>query len=160
MMASRGMGAIRASKMPKKEVIRRKDNPHDVDKYAGGGMTVRGPRGPAGPEEADGPGTPKGPGSLAGKYSTLLPSQLQAAKAKAKSLGQTQTVQAITEEEGLRQRLKGFKKGGDVWSTPRPQKLGKSKELTEYQKNAAKSRARRKGRPYPNLIDNMWAAKD
>jgi hypothetical protein len=37
MMASRGMGAIRASKMPKKQVIHRKDEPQDVDMYADGG---------------------------------------------------------------------------------------------------------------------------
>ena len=37
MMASRGMGAIRPSKMPKKKVIRRKDDPNDVDMYADGG---------------------------------------------------------------------------------------------------------------------------
>ena len=39
MMASRGMGAIRASKMPKKKVIQRKDDPNDVDMYAEGGKT-------------------------------------------------------------------------------------------------------------------------
>ena len=37
MMASRGMGAIRASKMPKKKVIQRTDDPNDVDMYAEGG---------------------------------------------------------------------------------------------------------------------------
>ena len=37
MMASRGMGAIRASKMPKKKVIHRTDDPNDVDMYADGG---------------------------------------------------------------------------------------------------------------------------
>ena len=37
MMASRGMGAIRASKMPKKKVIQRKDDPNSVDMYAEGG---------------------------------------------------------------------------------------------------------------------------
>ena len=37
MMASRGMGAIRASKMPKKKVIHRTDDPNDVDMYAKGG---------------------------------------------------------------------------------------------------------------------------
>lgn len=37
MMASRGMGAIRPSKMPKKKVIQRTDNPNDVDVYAEGG---------------------------------------------------------------------------------------------------------------------------
>jgi len=39
MRASRGMGAIAPSKMPKKEVIHRTDNPNDVDLYAKGGMT-------------------------------------------------------------------------------------------------------------------------
>jgi hypothetical protein len=37
MMASRGMGAIKASKMPEKKVIHRKDDPNDVDYYAEGG---------------------------------------------------------------------------------------------------------------------------
>jgi hypothetical protein len=37
MMPSRGMGAIAPSKMPKKKVIRRKDDPNDVDMYAEGG---------------------------------------------------------------------------------------------------------------------------
>lgn len=39
MMASRGMGAISPSKMPKKKVIQRKDDPNDVDMYAKGGTT-------------------------------------------------------------------------------------------------------------------------
>ena len=39
MMPSRGMGAIAPSKMPKKKVIHRKDNPNDVDMYAEGGAT-------------------------------------------------------------------------------------------------------------------------
>jgi hypothetical protein len=33
------MGAIAPSKMPKKKVIHRKDNPNDVDMYAKGGAT-------------------------------------------------------------------------------------------------------------------------
>jgi hypothetical protein len=37
MMASRGMGAIRPSKMPKKKVIHRTDDPNTVDMYAEGG---------------------------------------------------------------------------------------------------------------------------
>ena len=37
MMASRGMGAIRPSKMPNKKVIHRKDDPNNVDMYAEGG---------------------------------------------------------------------------------------------------------------------------
>lgn len=37
MLASRGMGAIKPSKMPKKKVIHRTDDPNDVDYYAEGG---------------------------------------------------------------------------------------------------------------------------
>ena len=37
MRASRGMGDMKASKMPKAKTIRRKDNPDDVTMYAKGG---------------------------------------------------------------------------------------------------------------------------
>ena len=37
MRASRGMGAINPSKMPGKKIIKRKDNPNDVELYAEGG---------------------------------------------------------------------------------------------------------------------------
>lgn len=37
MRASRGMGAIRPSKMPKAKTVVRKDNPNDVTMYAKGG---------------------------------------------------------------------------------------------------------------------------
>ena len=36
-MASRGMGAIRPSKMPKGKTVVRKDNPNDVEVYKEGG---------------------------------------------------------------------------------------------------------------------------
>lgn len=36
MRASRGMGDIRPSKMPKRKMIKRTDNPDDVASYAGG----------------------------------------------------------------------------------------------------------------------------
>ena len=38
MMASRGMGDINPSKMPKKKVIERTDNPNSVDMYKKGGL--------------------------------------------------------------------------------------------------------------------------
>lgn len=41
MMPSRGMGAISPSKMPKKKVIRRTDDPNDVDMYAKGGRVKK-----------------------------------------------------------------------------------------------------------------------
>jgi len=44
-----------------------------------------------------------------------------------------------------------------VWDKPNPKK--KSKSLTPSQKTSAKARAKKAGRPYPNLIDNMAAAR-
>lgn len=41
MRASRGMGAINPSKMPKKKVIKRKDKPDLVDFYAEGGKVSK-----------------------------------------------------------------------------------------------------------------------
>lgn len=44
------------------------------------------------------------------------------------------------------------------WKKPSPKK-GKSKPLTAEQKEEAKARAKKAGRPYPNLVDNMAVAK-
>jgi hypothetical protein len=44
-----------------------------------------------------------------------------------------------------------------VWEKPSPK--GKSKSLTSSQKASAKAKAKAAGRPYPNLVDNMNAAK-
>jgi len=84
MMPSRGMGDISPSKMPKKKVIHRTDNPDDVDLYA---------------------------------------------------------------------------KGGEVWDKPRPKGLGKPKKMSSEKKAKAKEMAKAAGRPYPNLVDNMRAAR-
>jgi hypothetical protein len=45
-----------------------------------------------------------------------------------------------------------------VWDKPNPKKK-KSTPLKAEQKAAAKAAAKRAGRPYPNLVDNMRAAK-
>ena len=82
MRASRGMGAIAPSKMPKAKTIVRKDNPNDVTMY---------------------------------------------------------------------------KKGGEVWDKPNPVK--KHKKLSSAQKSKAKSMAKAAGRPYPNMVDNIRAAR-
>jgi len=84
MRASRGMGDISPSKMPKKKVIQRKDDPNAVDQY---------------------------------------------------------------------------KKGGEVWDKARPKDLGKPKKLSSDKKAKAKAMAKAAGRPYPNLVDNMRAAR-
>jgi hypothetical protein len=48
----------------------------------------------------------------------------------------------------------------EVWDKPRPKDLGKSKPLSPVEKRNAMRRATKSGRPYPNLVDNMAAAKD
>ena len=52
-----------------------------------------------------------------------------------------------------------YKKGGEVWDKARPKGLGKSKPLTPAKKAKAKAAAKAGGRPYPNLVDNMRAAR-
>ena len=44
-----------------------------------------------------------------------------------------------------------------VWDTDNPKK--ESKSLTPKQKQSAKAAAKKAGRPYPNLVDNMRAAR-
>jgi len=44
-----------------------------------------------------------------------------------------------------------------VWEKKDPTK--KDKELTPSQKASAKASAKKAGRPYPNLVDNMNASK-
>lgn len=46
-----------------------------------------------------------------------------------------------------------------VWDKSRPKGLGKSQPLTSSQKASAKAAAKAAGRPYPNLVDNMRAAR-
>jgi hypothetical protein len=52
-----------------------------------------------------------------------------------------------------------YAEGGEVWSKPRPESLGAPKKLSSAKKSKAKAAAKAAGRPYPNLIDNMRAAK-
>jgi len=47
----------------------------------------------------------------------------------------------------------------DVWDKKRPKDLGKPKELSPAKKRNAMRAAKKAGRPYPNLIDNMRAAR-
>ena len=52
-----------------------------------------------------------------------------------------------------------YKDGGAVWDKPRPKGLGAPKKLAPAKKAKAKAAAKAAGRPYPNLIDNMRAAR-
>lgn len=50
-----------------------------------------------------------------------------------------------------------YAEGGSIWNTPNPVK--KHKKLSPEKKAAAKAAAKKAGRPYPNLIDNMRASE-
>jgi hypothetical protein len=50
-----------------------------------------------------------------------------------------------------------YAEGGEVWDKPSPAK--KPKKLSLAQKASAKATAKKAGRPYPNLVDNMRAMK-
>ena len=55
-----------------------------------------------------------------------------------------------------------FAEGGSVkpiWDKKRPKDLDKPKSLSAKKKKSAKARAAAAGRPYPNLVDNMAAAR-
>lgn len=52
-----------------------------------------------------------------------------------------------------------YAEGGEVWDKPRPEGLGASKKLSPKRKASAKAMAQAAGRPYPNLVDNMRAAR-
>ena len=51
-----------------------------------------------------------------------------------------------------------YKKGGKVWDKARPKDLGAPKKLSPAKKASAKAMAKKAGRPYPNMIDNIRAA--
>ena len=53
--------------------------------------------------------------------------------------------------------IMGGRNAKPPWDKPNPKKT--SKKLTPSQKAAAKARAKRAGRSYPNWVDNTWASK-
>ena len=46
-----------------------------------------------------------------------------------------------------------------VWDKKRPKDLGESNALSPEAKSTAKAAAKSAGRPYPNLVDNLRAAR-
>jgi hypothetical protein len=46
-----------------------------------------------------------------------------------------------------------------AWDKPNPKAPNHSEKLTSSQKASAKKAAKKAGRPYPNMVDNMNAAK-
>jgi hypothetical protein len=73
-----------------------------------------------------------------------------------------QTVYSHARNELVRRSIAGGvnvsnMKSKPVWEKTNPKK--KSTPLTSSQKTAAKVRAKKAGRPYPNLVDNMAASR-
>ena len=52
-----------------------------------------------------------------------------------------------------------YAEGGEVWDKARPKDLGAPKKMSSAKKAKAKAAAKAAGRLYPNLIDNMRAAR-
>ena len=52
-----------------------------------------------------------------------------------------------------------MKKPTPIWEKDRPKSAGKPSKLSPAKKSSAKAMAKAAGRPYPNLVDNMRAAK-
>jgi hypothetical protein len=46
-----------------------------------------------------------------------------------------------------------------IWERARPKSLGEPQKLSPSDKKSAQASAKAAGRPYPNLVDNMNAAK-
>ena len=197
MRASRGMGAIAPSKMPKAKTITRKDDPNKVTTFKRGGKVKRYdegggvdssemPRENGVSRDAASEELPMKLGKAGDDYETrfgvkniggmftpqqkalmgrltaskkLSPSSELSAYADAMiSKGMGHSAKAGLGGYGVEYR-KTFANGGDVWDEPRPKEIGKPKTLTPAKKATAKASAKKAGRKYPNLIDNMRAAR-
>ena len=56
------------------------------------------------------------------------------------------------------EKIKEIIQEKEIWDKPMPESK-KQGSLTAGQKTKAKERARKAGRRYPNMVDNMWASR-
>lgn len=180
MRPSRGMGDIAKSKMPAGTKKARRDDT-DFTQYKKGGAVKFGSGGTANTKESPAVAAARKAEESLRNYndelmfmerSKIPPPEVQQAQKKklyqqmieAAPLGykpsfkpgENYGLQTPKEWGDVEQRRK---KGGPVWSKPRPKKLGKPSVLTAVKKASAKAAAKAAGRPYPNLVDNMRAAR-
>lgn len=198
------MGAISPSKMPKKKIIHRKDDPDSVELYAKGGkikkfsgddeeslveLANRGlsgerssNQGPTEEELATGKMRPRPMNldyvregvtsmpmyaNLDKNYQSVGMRTMGTKKLDKDSMLQAYVDADISKARGDKVRGRGtgfgvqyvrqFDEGGEVWDKPNPAK--KHKKLSPAKKASAKAAAKAAGRPYPNLVDNMRAAR-
>lgn len=56
--------------------------------------------------------------------------------------------------------FKQLRERAEVWDRPNPRaERGDSEKLSPAAKARARARAKAAGRPYPNMVDNIWAAR-
>ena len=129
MRESRGMGAVNPSKMPKRRVIKRKDDPNDVAMFAKGGRVKRFERGGLSPDlnaSLDSIRMGKGSAGISGQLSAEaklgsmfdnLPKVLRDAAIKAYVEGDLSLdksgMKAVPQTAGLKFNMP-FKEGGAV----------------------------------------------
>jgi hypothetical protein len=56
------------------------------------------------------------------------------------------------------EKIKQIIQEKEIWDKPMPESE-KQGPLTAGQKRKAKERARKAGRKYPNMVDNIWASR-
>jgi hypothetical protein len=182
------MGAMNPSKMPGKKVITRTDDPNKVAMFKRGGKVKRMDEGGlsvkptdvvldkdykrvgAQVSSGDIPVGEKGKASFnantsisaaKGERAKAMIDQLQADYKhqldKNTSIGTSLSHAPRGDSRFTVALNKSWADGGEVWDKPNPKK--KHKKLSPEKKAKAKAAAKAAGRPYPNLIDNMRAAK-
>lgn len=89
----------------------------------------------------------------------IMPSKMPGGKTMRRKDGDKFNDNGVTKRRKDGDEFTMYAEGGEVWDKPRPEGLGKPKKLTSAKKAKAKAAAKSAGRPYPNLVDNMRAAK-
>jgi hypothetical protein len=59
----------------------------------------------------------------------------------------------------MKKRTNQMSTNKKIWNQARPKNLGEPKKLFPADKKSAQASAKAAGRPYPNLVDNMNAAR-
>jgi hypothetical protein len=131
-------------------------------KSGGGAWTRKEGQSPSGGLNA------KGRASLKAQGHDIKPPQPEGGPRKdsfcARSAGQAKMFPEAAKDPNsrlnkARRKWKCHADGGEVWDKPRPKGLGKPSKLSPSAKASAKAAAKASGRPWPNLVDNMRAAR-
>ena len=89
----------------------------------------------------------------------INPSKMPGGKTMRRKDGDKFDDNGVTKRRKDGDKFTMYAEGGEVWDKARPKGLGKPQKLSPAKKASAKAAAKQVGRPYPNLVDNMRAAK-